>query len=272
MLNELTVFTNPAFGEIRGMTIDGEPWLVGKDVAAALGYSNASKAVIDHVDTEDKRFEMLRVSDSQNGNLIKTAIINESGLYSLILSSKLSSAKQFKRWVTSEVLPSIRKNGGYIAGQENLTDAELLAKAVLVAQRTIEERTARIAALEAKVEQDAPLVAFANGVSASPDNILIGEMAKLLKKNGVDTGEKRLFAWLRNHGYLIKRVARDRNTPTQWAVEQGYLTVKEVTFKRLGVDGIKITPLVTGKGQVHLLNLFAENRQAEIELPEAVSA
>lgn len=255
MLNELTVFTNPTFGEIRGMTIDGEPWLVGKDVAAALGYTNPRKAIIDHVDPEDKGVTKCDTL----GGMQEMTIINESGLYSLILSSKLPAAKQFKRWVTAEVLPSIRKNGGYIAGQENLTDAELLAKAVLVAQRTIEERTARIAALENKIEQDAPKVQFADAVSASPDSILIGEMAKLLKKNGVDTGEKRLFAWLRENGYLIKRVARDRNTPTQWAVEQGYLTVKEVTFKRLGKDAVKITPLVTGKGQRHLLALFAGN-------------
>lgn len=112
-MNEMQVFTNPEFGEIRTLEIKGEPWLFGKDVASALGYSNPSKAVIVHVDKEDKSFEMLPVSDSQNGNLVKTALINESGLYSLILSSKLPSAKKFKRWVTSEVLPAIRKTGMY---------------------------------------------------------------------------------------------------------------------------------------------------------------
>ncbi len=112
-MNEMQVFTNPEFGKIRTLEIKGEPWLVGKDVATALGYSNPSKAVMVHVDKEDKSFEMLPVSDSQNGNLVKTALINESGLYSLILSSKLPSAKKFKRWVTSEVLPAIRKTGTY---------------------------------------------------------------------------------------------------------------------------------------------------------------
>lgn len=112
-MNEMQVFTNPEFGEIRTLEIKGEPWLFGKDVASALGYSNPSKAVMVHVDKEDKSFEMLPVSDSQNGNLVKTALINESGLYSLILSSKLPSAKKFKRWVTSEVLPAIRKTGIY---------------------------------------------------------------------------------------------------------------------------------------------------------------
>lgn len=113
MKNDLKIFNNPEFGEIRTVEIDGEPWMVGKDVAEALGYANASKAIIDHIDNEDKRFEMLPVSDSQNGNLVKTALINESGLYSLVLSSKLPSAKKFKRWVTAEVLPSIRKTGSY---------------------------------------------------------------------------------------------------------------------------------------------------------------
>lgn len=108
------IFNNPEFGQIRTVEVGGEPWLVGKDVSQALGYSNPSKAIIDHVDEEDKRFEMLLVSGSRNGNLVKTAIINESGLYSLVLSSKLPGAKKFKRWVTSEVLPSIRKHGAYI--------------------------------------------------------------------------------------------------------------------------------------------------------------
>ena len=116
-MNELKIFEHPDFGKIRTVTIDDEPYLVGRDVAEVLGYSNPSKAVIAHVDDEDKRFEMLPIADSQNGNLIKTAIINESGLYSLILGSKLPSAKKFKRWVTSEVLPSIRKHGAYMTDE-----------------------------------------------------------------------------------------------------------------------------------------------------------
>lgn len=136
---------------------------------------------------------------------------------------------------------------------------KVMARALKIADQKINALTESNRALTEQIERDAPKVQFADAVSASPDSILIGEMAKLLKKNGVDTGEKRLFAWMRENGYLIKRVARDRNTPTQWAVEQGYLTVKEVTFKRLGKDAVKITPLVTGKGQRHLLALFAGN-------------
>lgn len=119
-MNDLQIFNNPEFGEIRAVEIDGKPWFVGKDVAAPLGYANPSKAVVNHVDDEDKRFEMMPASDSQNGNLVKTALINESGVYSLIFSSKLEDAKKFKRWVTAEVLPSIRKHGAYIAPQAQL--------------------------------------------------------------------------------------------------------------------------------------------------------
>ena len=142
-MNELQIFENPEFGQIRGVEIDGKPWVVGKDAALPLGYANPSKAIIDHVDDEDKRFEMLRVSDSQNGNLVKTALINESGLYSLILSSKLPGAKKFKRWVTSGVLPSIRKTGGYTFDGSS----KELKAIFMLDSRTIQHEQ-RIAALE----------------------------------------------------------------------------------------------------------------------------
>ena len=146
---EVTVFKNlvhPEFGELRTVKIDEEPWFVGKDVAEALGYSNTSKAIITHVADEDKIIKML--PNSQNGKTVgKTYIINESGLYSLILSSKLPSAKEFKHWVTSEVLPSIRKNGAYIRNQENMTPAEIVARGLIAAQKIIEEREKEIAHL-----------------------------------------------------------------------------------------------------------------------------
>ena len=151
-MNELKVFENAEFGQIRGVEINGESWLVGKDVAERLGYSNASKAVMVHVDDEDKRFEMLPVSDSQIGNLVKTALINESGLYSLVLGSKLPNAKKFKRWVTSEVLPAIRKHGGYLTAEK--VEEALLNPDVLIrlATELKDEREAR-RALESKVAE-----------------------------------------------------------------------------------------------------------------------
>ena len=179
-MNGIQVFNNPEFGSIRTLEINGNPYFVGKDVATLLGYSNSTKAMQDHVDKEDMSFnESLKLS-RQNG----AWLINESGLYSLILSSKLPSAKRFKRWVTSEVLPSIRKAGGYIAGQEQMTDSELMAKALLVAQKQINERNAQI-------ERMKPKEIFADAVAASHTSILIGELAKLLKQNGVETGQRR---------------------------------------------------------------------------------
>lgn len=146
---EVTVFKNlvhPEFGELRTVEIDGEPWFVGKDVAEALGYSNARKAVLVHVDAEDKGVTKW---DTPGGTQQMT-IINESGLYSLILSSKLPSAKEFKHWVTSEVLPSIRKNGAYIRNQENMTPAEIVARGLIAAQKIIEERDKEIALLNGR--------------------------------------------------------------------------------------------------------------------------
>lgn len=244
-MNDLQKFTADEFGTIRGMTVNGEPWLVGKDVAAALGYSNPRKALADHVEEEDKGVTKCDTL----GGMQDATIINESGLYSLIFGSKLPNAQKFKRWVTSDVLPSIRKTGGYIAGQETMTDAELMAKAILVAQRQIEQKNAQIAEMH-------PKALFADAVSASKSSILVGELAKLLKQNGVDIGQKRLFAWLRDNGYLIKS-GSSRNMPTQKGMELGLFEIKESTH--LDSNGNNIickTVKVTGKGQVYFINKF----------------
>lgn len=256
-INDIQIFKNEQFGEIRTVEIDGEPWFVGKDIAEKLGYSNASKAVMVHVDDEDKRFEMISISDSQNGNVVKTALINESGLYSLVLSSKLPTARQFKRWVTSEVIPSIRKHGGYIAGQNELSDAELMAKALMVANRQLEERQKRIDSLEAKAIKDRPKVLFASAVETAKTSILIGDLAKIIKQNGVDIGQNRLFQWMRENGWLIKEHRSDFNSPTQKGMNMGLFEVKEGTV--INPDGsvrVTKTTKVTGKGQLYFVNLF----------------
>lgn len=260
MSNNLAVFNNPDFGSIRTVTVNNEPYFVGKDIADILGYANASKAVLAHVDEEDKTFLMLDIADSQNGNLpvgqSKTALINESGLYSLILSSRLPNAKKFKRWVTNEVLPAIRQNGGYIMDQENLSDSELLAKAVLVAQKTIANKDKIIEQQKAKIEQDKPKTIFADAVAASHTSILIGELAKLLKQNGIETGQRRLFAWLRENGYLIK-TGSSKNMPTQRAMELGLFEIKEGSYiNGAGVNVTTKTTKVTGKGQQYFINKF----------------
>ena len=245
--NKIEIFRNEEFGTVRTLTIDGEPYFVGKDVAEILGYSNTQKAIRDHVDDEDKLTERIVLS-GQNREII---IINESGLYSLILSSKLPKAKEFKRWVTSEVLPSIRKHGAY-AVDELLNDPEFAIK-TFTALKEERERSKR---LSEQIEADKPKVIFADSVSAAKSSILIGDLAKILKQNGVDIGQKRLFGWLRDNGYLIKG-GSSRNMPTQRAAEMGLFEVKVSTVNN--PDGSireTKTTKVTGKGQVYFVNKF----------------
>lgn len=250
-MDELKIFENPAFGKVRVVEQGGEPWFIGKDVAEILGYERADNAIRNHVDDEDKLMHQISAS-GQNRNM---TIINESGLYSLILSSKMPKAKEFKRWVTSEVLPAIRKTGGYIAGSEKMSDAELMAKAVLVAQATIKERDARIAELESDTQRMKPKEIFADAVSASDQTILIGDLAKLIKQNGHDMGQKRMFEWLRNNGYLIKRQGADYNSPTQRAMELGLFRIKETAVTHSdGHVTVSKTVKVTGKGQAYFVN------------------
>ena len=262
-MNELTIFENPEFGAIRTVELDGEPWFVGKDVATALGYSNTKDALAKHVDPEDKRQDDGVAICDPMGREQHPTIINESGLYSLVLSSKLPTAKQFKRWITSEVLPSIRKTGGYIAGQKELSPAELMAKALLVAQKTLGERQAHIAELEAENTANKPKVIFADAVSASERSILVGELAKLLRQNGVEIGQNRLFDWMRQNGFLIRRQGTDYNMPTQKAMEMGLFEIKETSVVHsAGNVTINKTPKVTGKGQVYFINRFLDRKEA----------
>lgn len=255
-MNELQTFTSAAFGSVRIIDKGGQPWFVGKDVADILGYSNSSKAIPQHVDEEDRQKQNLPTA--QNGKLVAASwLINESGLYSLILSSKMPKAKEFKRWVTSEVIPAIRKTGGYIAGSENMTDAEIMAKAVLVAQSTIRQRDQRIKELESDVAAAKPKVLFADAVSASDSTILIGDLAKILKQNGHPIGQKRLFCWMREQGYLIKRAGADYNSPTQRAMELGLFKIKETAISHSdGHVSVSKTTKVTGKGQQYFINKF----------------
>lgn len=255
-MSDIKIFDNPEFGKIRTIDRDGEPWMVGVDVAKALGYATPRNAIASHVDEEDKTSALIRGTGSNYKSM--AILINESGLYSLVLYSKLPTAKKFKRWVTSEVLPSIRKTGGYIAGQESMSDSELMAKALLVAKRQIDAKTAQI-------EEMTPKAVFADAVAASKTSILIGELAKILRQNGVeDMGQQRLFEWMRNNGFLIRRKATDRNMPTQRAIEQGLMEVKETAICHSdGHTSISKTPKVTGKGQVYFVNRLAGKQIGE---------
>lgn len=243
-MNELQIFQSPEFGRVRTVSIDGEPWFVGKDVATALGYSNPSNAVVAHVDDEDKTTYSFQVSGSNYKT--KATCINESGLYSLVLSSKLPTAKKFKRWVTSEVLPAIRKTGGYHVPQ---SPAEQMAQGLLAAQKLLAEKDKRI-------EEMRPKEIFADAVSASKTSVLVRDLAKVIKQNGVDIGQNRLFDWLRKNGYLIKG-GSDRNMPTQRAMNMKLFEIKVGTHTN--GDGVNVTTRttkVTGKGQVYFVNKF----------------
>ena len=251
-MNELQVFNNEEFGAVRTVMVDGEPWLVGKDVAVALGYAEPRSAISKKVDPEDKGVAEMETPSGKQ----EMTIINESGLYSLVMSSKLESAKRFKRWVTSEVLPSIRKNGGYIAGQETMSDEELLAKALMVAQNKIAERDALIQKQREQIEADKPKTIFADAVSTSKSSILVGELAKLICQNGHSIGQRRLFQWMRDKGYLIKS-GTSYNMPTQRYIEQGLFEIKESAIQNPdGSVRITKTTKVTGKGQVYFINKF----------------
>ena len=247
-MNELKNFTFED-QQIRVLTIEGEPWFVGKDVAEVLGYSNSRKAIADHVDSEDKGVTKCYTL----GGTQQIAIINESGLYSLILSSKLPDAKKFKRWVTSEVLPTIRKHGAYMTDSKAaaiVTDKGSLADLLQQAAEQLKRK-------DIQIEQMKPKALFADAVSTSDTPILVGELAKILHQNGVSMGQNRMFRWLRDNGYLISRKGSDYNMPTQKSMELGLFKIIERTINQSdGSSRICKTTKVTGKGQQYFVNKF----------------
>ena len=248
---DLQIFNNEEFGSVRTITKDNEPWFIASDVAKALGYRMASD-MTRRIDAEDKGYTKVRTPGGEQ----EMSIINESGLYAGVFCSSLDSAKSFKHWVTSEVIPSIRKNGGYIAGQETMTDDELLAKALMVANNKIAERDRIIEHQKAKIEYDRPKTIFADAVATSNTSILVGDLAKIICQNGVQIGQKRLFAWLRDNGYLMKS-GSSYNMPIQRYVQQGLFEVKERSIQNPdGSVRITITPKITGKGQLYFVNKF----------------
>lgn len=255
-MNELQIFNSPEFGDIRTVEIDGKPYFVGSDIAKALGYAIPHKAVQTHCKGVLK-WNIPTSSGNQD-----VLVIPEGDIYRLIIRSKLSSAERFERWVFDEVLPAIRHNGGYIMGQENLSDSELMAKAILVAQKTIEHKNQIIEQQKAKIEADRPKTIFADAVSTSHTSILIGDLAKLICQNGIQTGQKRLFQWMRENGYLMKTGA-SYNMPMQRYIEQGLFEVKESSVQNPdGSVRVTRTTKVTGKGQLYFINKFLGNEMA----------
>lgn len=232
--------------EVRSTVINGEPWFVAKDVCDVLELTN-SRMAIERLDEDEKGVS----STDTPGGKQNVTIVNESGLYSLILGSRKPEAKQFKRWITHEVIPTIRKTGGYVLPQTMPETLRLLAAEIEKNQ----EAEAQNQRLALQIEMDRPKTIFADAVSASNDSILIGQLATYLKQNGVDIGQKRLFDYLREEGYLCKSGER-RNLPTQRSMELKLFEVKEFTVNGNSGSRIRSTPKVTGRGQIYFLNKF----------------
>lgn len=244
-MNNLMVFKNEEFGEIRTKEINSNPYICLVDVCKILDLEQVSR-VKSRLNQDGVIIS--KVIDNL-GREQQATFINESNLYKVIFQSRKPEAEQFTEWVTSEVLPSIRKHGGYIVGQETLSDEELIQRALMVATNKLKER-------EKQLEEQKPKVLFANSVETSETSILIGDLAKLIKQNGHDIGQNRLFKWLRNNDYLIKTGER-KNMPTQKAMELGLFEVKERTVNNPdGSIRITKTTKVTGKGQVYFVNKF----------------
>lgn len=249
---EIKIFENAEFGSVRTVDVDGVIHFVGKDVADILGYGNSRDALAKHVDEDDKADVAIH-DGRQNRNM---TVINESGLYSLVLSSKLPTAKKFKHWVTSEILPSIRKHGAYMTA-ETLEKALYNPDFLIRLATELKDTQEHVRHLEAKIDNDQPKVIFADAVSVSNTSILVGDLAKLIKQNGVDIGANRLFKWLRDNGYLINRKGSDYNSPTQKSMELKLFEVKETVVTHSdGHTSINKTPKVTGKGQQYFVNKF----------------
>lgn len=256
-MNDMKIFENSEFGAVRVVDVNGEPWFVARDVASALGYVDTTQAIRMHCE---------KAKDFRGVEMTATAtpmkIIPEEDVYALIFGSRLESAKQFRRWICDEVLPAIRKHGGYLTAaklEEALTDPDTIIRLATNLKAEREKRQA----LEAQAAADRPKVVFAESIEVAKTSILVGEMAKLIKQaTGCDMGQNRFFEWLRANGYLHKGGSA-RNMPTQRCIDAGWMEIKEGT--RIGSSGechITRTPKVTGKGQIYFVNLFREMKAA----------
>lgn len=254
-MDNVTIFRKDEFGAVRAVTLEGEPWFVAADVCRALGLGNSSMA-ISKLD-EDER-TLISIEGASNG--LPVNAVNEPGLYSLVLGSRKPEAKAFKRWITHEVIPEIRKTGGYIAGQETMDDDQLLANALMVAQRKIAERNKQLEAANEKIKADAPKVLFAETVQKAEGDILVRQLARLMNQRGYDIGERRLYEILRRDGWVIKANAKDQNAPTQKSVDMGLMRVIERTIGSAEKTFLSTTTVITPKGQLYFLNKYAPER------------
>lgn len=249
-MNDLQIFQHDRFGQVRMTERDGDPWFVAADVCRVLDHSNVTIA-LERLDDDEKAKFNLGLSGGE------TNCVNESGLYALILGSRKHEAKAFKRWITHDVIPAIRRHGMYMsADMDIIRDAIVNPKMIARLANALDTEQARARELSAKIEMDQPKVAFAEAVESSCTAIHIGDLAKLIQQNGIPMGQNRLFEWMRAHHYLIQRGER-RNMPTQRSLERGFFQITEKTLPTNGgTPRIIKTTKVTGKGQVFFINLF----------------
>lgn len=248
------VFNNPEFGQLRVTKDDGgDLWFAATDVAKVLGYRDSER--ITRRLSEDEKGTR---SVGTLGGVQRLVVISEAGLFSAILRSKVPEAKAFQRWVTHEVLPSIRRDGGYMVAKPDESDEDVLARALLIAQRTLERKNRVIEEQSEQIEELKPKALFADAVAASDGTCLVGELAKMLRQNGVDLGQNRLFALLRKEGYLGKS-GQNYNVPTQRAMDMGLFRIKETAITHSdGHVTINRTPKVTGKGQRYFIERYSK--------------
>mgnify|MGYP000109651345 CR=1 FL=1 len=259
MDNKIEIFKNEQFGEVRTI-LEGEKVLFcAADVAKALGYTNPNKAVNDHCRAITKR------STPISGKVQSINFIPEGDVYRLIIRSKLPAAEKFELWVFDEVIPTIRKTGGYIPTSESDSDEDIMARAVLVAQKTIKQKNQQIAEQQTRIVELEPKARFADAVAASDGTCLVGELAKMLRQNGMDIGQNRLFRLLQADGYLGKS-GSNRNVPTQRAMDLGLFRIKETTVTHAdGHTTVSRTPKVTGKGQRYFIDRYWSRAQPSLE-------
>ena len=260
-MTALKIFTHETFGSIRAIERNGLPWFVAKDVCDCLELGNTTKALYGLDD--DEKFTLTNSEGNPRAGIpLELNIISEPGLYSLILRSRKPEAKAFKRWITHEVIPSIRRHGMYATPQtvEAMLDDPDTTIKILTA---LKEERAQRQALEARAEADRPKIVFAESIEVARTSILVGEMAKLIKQaTGHDIGQNRFFEWLRDRGYLHKSGSQ-RNMPTQRSIDAEWMEIKEGT--RIGSSGechITRTTKITGRGQIYFVNLFAAQSRA----------
>ena len=258
MGQQVETYTSTEFGSIRAFNgEDGEPWFVASDIAKTLGYRDAEK-MTRRLDDDEKGTR----SVGTPGGDQQMTVITEAGLYTAILGSKVEGAQRFKRWVTHEVLPSIRKHGGYLAGQEQMTPEQMVLASMRYLESKISEQQATIDDQAGQLEAQKPKVLFADAVGASDGTCLVGELAKMLTQAGYTVGQNRLFRQLRDDGFLGK-VGQNRNVPLQRWLEQGLFRIKETAITH--PDGhvtLNRTTKVTGKGQRYLIDYYTKGKAA----------